>query len=794
MTTERLHGEIAARPDPRNWAGDRRTGSPRVGSWHLLLAGGLALAVLLLGSIGLVREIDRITAPPVRLVADGGALLVTESGVRANGLLRVGDRILLVDGAQQRSAEELETTLSRGGRESTVVLLRNGEPVTIPFSPAPPRPDWDRIFLVLVGTATTLLALAVLRRAPAEPGALPFAGAAIALGAVLLLTPGRYDVTGRILFLAEELARILAPPLLVHFALRAPAGGPRARVWPFYLPALLLAAAEADLYLAGGRFLRPDPAAAMLRFDRAFFLHLGLAAAIAVAIWTARFARTRHGEEVRRLRWLLAGIAGGLFPVVLLGGFARLLGPDWRWAAHLSLVSLALVPLGAAAALVRFRLEEIDRLVARAAALAGTLVAALAAVAAVDLAVAWLVPALAGGTRHLAALSAGFGVAAALAPARRFLGDSILRIQKRAGDRERRALVDFTRQLAVHEDPTEIGEELLRRLEQDLRLERVNLYLPAGGGGLLRLRLDPDLPPELPRPAAVGDLPEVEGFDLFPMISRQELAGILLTAGREGVRADAEERSLLELLAATAAVAIDNARLYRELSARDRLATVGRVAASVAHEVNTPLAGISSFAQMLIEETPEGDPRRPLLARIEGETFRASRIVRDVLEMARGGEIARERIDLRDVARGALDAVTVPLRGASVKVDLALGEVPTTILGDAPRLERATVNLLLNAKDAAPGGTIRVEVLPSAGEAILRIVDQGAGLASADRLRAFETLRTTKGQAGTGLGLGLAAEVVRAHGGSIRLEPAPGGRGAAVTIRLPLADPKERPA
>lgn len=875
------------------------------GRFLLVSAGALVIAAA--GLFSLLRETGRMRGPGVTLAMEEGTVVVASvDDRRARGLLP-GDRIAAIDGTPVASLGDPSRSLSQRPGPVSVVALRAEGPESIDFFPSPIHPNWRFLFLALVGTATLAVALGAIRRAPKEPGATLFAAASLALAAILVTTPVRYDAIGRLLFGFEEVARALVPPLLLHFAIRAPAGRPRFAAAPLlYLPALLLLGAEADLYLAGGAHLPISAAAAVPLFDRLFALHLGLAGGLSVLSWSLRLLHQPTGETARRMRWLLAGVAGGLLPVAALSAFPRIFGAEFEFVGTLALPTLALVPAGAAAALVRFRLQEVDRVVAHAAGTAVSGLAALVVLGSANLAFSELLPDLGEAPRHLVSLSAAFGALAVLAPTRRRVSDWALRLQQRVGERERRALVDFAREVAIHDDPIAIGRALLERIEGAIPVASANLWVALGGDRLVRVRPDGESPDEVTPADAPTRLAGSAGGAraAFPMVSRGRLVGWLLVEGADGLPPDSADRSLLEALAASAAVGLDNARLYRdlarehervrqladfnervlesagsalavvdaggfvraantrlagwlgltreamlgqslatifppaaaarvgagetsvrwipageerervlelrrepltgvpgatvvaasdvteadtlrrELAARERLAAVGLVAASVAHEVNTPLAGISSYAQMLLEETDAADPRHDMLQRIEAQTFRASRLVRDVLDMARGGPVAREPVDLRDVALSALAAVDAALSAAGVVVETDLPTEAVRIAGDAGRIERAVVNLLLNAKDAAPRGRVRVAVGEDADGAWLTVADDGHGLAPADRARAFEPLYSTKGHQGTGLGLGLAAEVIRAHGGRISLDAAE-PRGTVVTIRLP---------
>jgi signal transduction histidine kinase len=210
--------------------------------------------------------------------------------------------------------------------------------------------------------------------------------------------------------------------------------------------------------------------------------------------------------------------------------------------------------------------------------------------------------------------------------------------------------------------------------------------------------------------------------------------------------------------------------------------------------VNTPLAGVAGFARLLLDETPGDDPRRPLVEKIERQAFRASRLVGSLLDLARGRPREIEPLDPADVAREAARALEDEgaARGASVRLEIA-GRTPA-VAGHRDALVQVLVNLVKNGIEAAtaPGDTRpaapEVVLAVSAGGGSVRfdVTDNGPGLASEDAARVFEPFYSTKtAQGGTGLGLSMARDIIRAHGGT--LTAASGSPGARFTVTLPAA-------
>ena len=232
----------------------------------------------------------------------------------------------------------------------------------------------------------------------------------------------------------------------------------------------------------------------------------------------------------------------------------------------------------------------------------------------------------------------------------------------------------------------------------------------------------------------------------------------------------------------------DRVRAEKALAERERLASLGVLAAGVAHEVNTPIAGLSSYAQMLLADTPPGDPRYAILKKMERQTFRAAHLVNNLLEFARPRARANVRADLRVVVSNAAESVETTFGRRRLQIDVNGGE-PLWVMGDPRELEQVFVNLFTNARDASPDGSEVTCRFDGNGEsASVAIGDRGAGLPAGGTDRLFEPFYTTKKSGGTGLGLAISRDIVRRHGGEIRLAPRDGG-GAEAVVTLPLAVP-----
>ncbi len=230
----------------------------------------------------------------------------------------------------------------------------------------------------------------------------------------------------------------------------------------------------------------------------------------------------------------------------------------------------------------------------------------------------------------------------------------------------------------------------------------------------------------------------------------------------------------------------DRVKLEDQLQQSDKLSSIGLLAAGVAHEVNTPLAGISSYTQMLLGQIPEGDPKQMILQKVLAQTDRASGIVNNLLNFSRtsGGDFAP--LDLNRVLEDTLQLLEIQLHKGNVTIERAFADDLPEAFGNAGKLQQVFMNLILNARDAMPGGgSLTLETENSDHMLIVRVRDTGIGIAAENIAKIYDPFFTTKsvGQ-GTGLGLAVSYGIVQEHGGRIFVDSAP-GRGTTFTIKIP---------
>jgi two-component system NtrC family sensor kinase len=231
--------------------------------------------------------------------------------------------------------------------------------------------------------------------------------------------------------------------------------------------------------------------------------------------------------------------------------------------------------------------------------------------------------------------------------------------------------------------------------------------------------------------------------------------------------------------------------LEAQLSQADKLSSIGLLAAGVAHEVNTPLAVISSYTQMLAKQLQSDAPKAALLEKITKQTFRASEIVNNLLNFSRTTGTEFTEVSLNKVVGDTLALLEHPLKVAHIEVKSELSENLPLIQGNAGRLQQVFLNLFLNAKDAMNGGGV-LNVATLNGDFVsVRISDTGSGIAPEHIQKIYDPFFTTKtspaeGQnRGTGLGLSVTYGIIQEHAGTIRVESRP-GEGTTFTLDFPL--------
>jgi two-component system, NtrC family, sensor kinase len=232
--------------------------------------------------------------------------------------------------------------------------------------------------------------------------------------------------------------------------------------------------------------------------------------------------------------------------------------------------------------------------------------------------------------------------------------------------------------------------------------------------------------------------------------------------------------------------------LESQLTQAEKLSSIGLLAAGVAHEVNTPLAVISSYAQMLSKQISSDPKLSALLDKITRQTFRASEIVNSLLNFSRTSATEFTDVNLNKVVAETLTLLEHQLKTSHIKIDTEFYPDLPTIHGNAGKLQQVFLNIFLNARDAMAGKGGKLHISTSNGTSVMvSISDTGTGIAPEHLNRIYDPFFTTKnapreGQArGTGLGLAVTYGIIQEHAGKIRVDSAP-GKGTTFHLEFPL--------
>lgn len=629
---------------------------------------------------------------------------------------------------------------------------------------------------------------------------------------------------------------ILMPALFYHYVL-AFAG---ARGWQTLLAvaygcaAVFLAVSPTPLFMTGvidsywGYMPRQGPLYTPFFVYYEVFVALGLLRAVRAYRETVSSFRRNRATLV--IAGVVVGILGGAFD------FLRFV-VGWERLYPIGIPSNAVFALALGIAIVRYRLLDIGILAKR------VIVYALAALTFAPcmffgLFIAdWLMPGdqFTPNVQYLIALAVGFMAAL---PLLRHVLEWLegLMFAREHGVRD--ALVALSRDLGSILEVEAIGRALTEGLVTRIPVMHASLHLHAPGmplapfaeaispaleGAAPNLRVDDRVAMRLrleARPLAVEEMafpdradaplaPAVQRLEadhvalLIPLLLDNELAGILVIGEKvSGAIFEAPEIRLLEMLASQTVIAMNNSRLYADLRGQmdalqrtqqqlvqsAKLAAIGELAASVAHEINNPLMVILGNAQMVLRRTHLEPALIARMTNIETEAVRAGKIIRGLLDFARRREPNRELLHLESVLRRCLDLLASKLTRARVEIETVFDPGATLIHGDVDQLTQVFINLIANAVDAMPRGgtlTLGTERNLEAGTVTVTVTDTGVGMLPDQVMRVFEPFYTTKPEGqGTGLGLSVSLGIVRNHHGTIEVASEP-GKGTTMTVELP---------
>lgn len=230
----------------------------------------------------------------------------------------------------------------------------------------------------------------------------------------------------------------------------------------------------------------------------------------------------------------------------------------------------------------------------------------------------------------------------------------------------------------------------------------------------------------------------------------------------------------------------------QQLIRSEKLASLGKLAAGVAHEINNPLTGVLTFSQLLMEQfPPESDEHRDLKVIVQ-ETIRCRNIVRGLLEFARQTAPEKKSIDIQELLEDVLHIVSNQESFQNIHIERDYASDAPPLMVDGDQLKQVLFNIVVNASEAMSkaGGILRIQTqwIPDRSQVVLRFKDNGPGIAPEHLNKLFDPFFTTK-EMGTGLGLAISYGIVKAHRGNIEINSKP-GEGCEVTIILPVEQPE----
>jgi len=290
------------------------------------------------------------------------------------------------------------------------------------------------------------------------------------------------------------------------------------------------------------------------------------------------------------------------------------------------------------------------------------------------------------------------------------------------------------------------------------------------------------------------------GHDGKPLLFAGQSIGTLNVYTSRPYNFSNEEIKILSALAELSAIAIEKARLYErivdveeQLRQNEKLSALGLLAAEVAHEIRNPLTVMKLLYHSLDLKFPASDPRAKDTRIIEEKIEHLNRIVEQILNFARTTEPKLAPVNLNELVDELGLLVRHKLANQNVRLIRELQSDLPLVMGDAPQLEQAFLNLILNAAEAMPGGgtlTIRSHELrmPSTSaqpaQVIMEFKDTGKGMSAELQKRAFTSVLSTTKAKGTGLGLAIVGRIIETHRGDICIKSKI-GRGTSIIIRLP---------
>jgi two-component system NtrC family sensor kinase len=228
-------------------------------------------------------------------------------------------------------------------------------------------------------------------------------------------------------------------------------------------------------------------------------------------------------------------------------------------------------------------------------------------------------------------------------------------------------------------------------------------------------------------------------------------------------------------------------KIHGQLFRSEKLASIGKLAAGVAHEINNPLTGVLTNASLLLEDLPDGDPKKEDVNVIVSETIRCREIVKRLLDFARQTKPQKKLTNINSLVDNIVLLVRNQTTFRNINIERKLEDSIPEIMADSDQIQQVIINFILNASDAMPNGgslVIQSRVMDNKEYVELKFTDSGHGIPEENKNRIFDPFFTTK-ETGTGLGLSISYGIIEQHGGLIHVESEL-GKGTTFIVQLPI--------
>ncbi|MCI0407519.1 MAG: ATP-binding protein [Acidobacteria bacterium] len=281
----------------------------------------------------------------------------------------------------------------------------------------------------------------------------------------------------------------------------------------------------------------------------------------------------------------------------------------------------------------------------------------------------------------------------------------------------------------------------------------------------------------------------LQNIACVPLKVQQRIIGIVyLDSHHRAAMPDRTGREVLAVLAGLAAVAIENARMVEERLQNERWSTIGRMAASIVHDIRSPMAALRGTAELLRNKIPEPAHKEKLNV-IIGEVDRLTKLSSEMLEFSSGAQpLKLESVSLTAVVQAFLKTVEPQIEQHKILLQSQLNLEPPLSL-DRQKIVRVLHNVVGNALEALkPGGTLTVETSARADRAVLAISDNGCGMAPDTAARVCEPFFSHGKERGSGLGMAIVRRIAEQHGATLSIQSAP-GQGTRVEFLFPMSVP-----